>query len=165
MRQKITDAEQLEEELPKLTPKQLRYVQARMAGDNQSDAYRKAYDTEGWQDSSVWVNACQLEKHHKVATWMTALRAAGALDASCSKDQHLAELERLKQIALRSGNVGAAVQAEQLRGKASGHYVDKIEDITPNTDDLEHRLQRLKETRPDLAHELAVKAGISLTEH
>ena len=36
---------------------------------------------------------------------------------------------RLRKLAESTGNVGAAVQAEQLRGKVEGHYIEKHQDV------------------------------------
>lgn len=64
------------------------------------------------------------------------------------------ELERLKEIAVNTGNVGAAVQAEQLRGKAAGHYVEKFEDVSKANDPVD-TLKEIARHSPDLAQQLA----------
>jgi hypothetical protein len=65
----------------------------------------------------------------------------------------------LKAIAIETGNVGAAVQAEQLRGKAVGHYVDKHQDVSQQSD-VTQTLKDIAKLNPDLAEQLAAQHGI-----
>jgi len=76
-------------------------------------------------------------------------------------ESHIAELERLREIALNTGNVGAGVQAEQLRGKAQGHYKENI-DITVN--DPMATLREIAQLSPELAAQLAKDQGIEWQE-
>jgi len=74
--------------------------------------------------STVDVCACRLKKHPKVAEWINHYRHNGAM---LSREQHLAELGRLKDVAIQQGNSSAAITAESLRGKVSRLYVDQVE--------------------------------------
>ena len=54
-----------------------------------------------------------------------------------SYSKHIAELDRIKQLALKKSSFSAAVNAETNRGKAAGLYIDrkiiktgKLEDMT-----------------------------------
>jgi hypothetical protein len=95
-----------------------------------------------------------------VAAWLAAGRIAGLGTAVVTFDSHMRELERLKEIALSSGNVGAAVQAEQIRGKAAGHHVDQIRDVTEKHDPLQ-TLRELAAHSPDIAIAIAAANGIA----
>lgn len=116
--------------LPELTAKQMKFCERVLAGDNLSDAYRAAYDAENMSSPAIWVAASRLRGSTKLALWLDAARSETLTDHSCTLLAHLKELERLKSIAIRTGNVGAAVQAEQLRGKVAGHYVERHENVT-----------------------------------
>ena len=156
-RRKITP-EALPEELPELTQQQMRFVEGLLAGKTASDAYRGAYDCSNMLPSSVWCAASKLCADTKVKQWLSAARQAYLGSATVTLEGHLRELERLKEIALTTGNVGAAVQAEQLRGKAAGHYVEQYADLTVS--DPEVILRRMHELDPLLAVRMAERFNI-----
>ena len=61
---------------------------------------------------------------------------------------HLAELDRIKNAALKKGSFSSAVNAETNRGKAAGLYIDrkiiktgKIEDLTE--EELEQKMKQI----------------------
>jgi hypothetical protein len=63
---------------------------------------------------------------------------------------HIAELDRIKQLALGKNSFSAAVNAETNRGKAGGLYIDrkiikhgKLEDLTE--EQLEMKLAQIEE--------------------
>jgi len=67
-----------------------------------------------------------------------------------SYSKHIAELDRIKQAALKKGAWSAAVNAETNRGKAAGLYIDrkiiktgKIEDLSEQ--ELETKMQKILE--------------------
>lgn len=152
MRRKLTDAIEEGEELPDLTDQQMRFVESILAGKNSSDAYRESYDTSSCTNRSVWALASKLRADIKVASWLSAARKAGLGRAAVTLEGHLAELERLREIALETGNVGAAVQAEQLRGKASNHYTENV-NVTHKAP--ENVLDEIRKLNPALADQLA----------
>ena len=132
-------------DLPKLTHKQFAFVRAIAGGATQSDAYRQAYDCSNSTDPSVWCNASKLAADAKVMQWLCHLRRLGMAGARLTLEGHLSELERLKHVSLDTGNCGAAVKAEELRGKASGLYVDRIETYTAAESELLAALKALPE--------------------
>lgn len=152
MRRKLTDALEEGEELPDLTDQQMRFVECLLAGKSASDAYRESYNTANCTDRTIWAAASRLRADSKVATWLSAARKAGLGRAAVTLEGHLAELERLREIALETGNVGAAVQAEQLRGKASNHYSENI-NLTHKAP--ENVLDEIRKLNPALADQLA----------
>lgn len=158
MRRKITDVEDLADELPDLTEQQMRFVEGILAGKTASDAYRAAYDCSGSRPGTVWANASRLRSNNNVALWLSAARKAGLGQSTVTLASHIQELERLREVALESGNVGAAVQAEQLRGKAMGHYTERVE-ITDLTD-AETELREIAKISPELAQAYAREKGI-----
>lgn len=160
-RRKITEGETPDEELPDLTPQQMKFVEGIASGKTASDALRAAYDTSNYSQNAIWVDASRLKANPKVRLWLDALQAAGMSRISCSREEHLAELERLRNKAERTGNMGAAVQAEQLRGKVAGHYVDRIQEVPAEAGNPHDTLDQIAaEQGHDVAMRFAEAAGI-----
>ena len=67
------------------------------------------------------------------------------------------QLDRLKHLALEAGNHGAAIQAEQTRGKVAGHHIDRVMEIPA---DPVETLREIARTQPDVAASLAAAHGI-----
>lgn len=151
-RRKITEGKEPESDLPQLTEQQMMFVKALLDGKNGSDAYRIAYNTENMKPETVWASASRLRHDVKVSAWLDAAREAEMADCRRTKDQHIARLDRLQAIALRTGNVGAAVQAEQLIGKVEGHYA---ENINLNLNEPTDVLDEIRKLSPALAEQLA----------
>lgn len=149
MRRKITKVQE-EGALPDLTPQQHAFVEAKLSGKNGTEAYIAAYDAKNMLRTTIQVEASKLAANPKVAQWLSAGRMAG-LASSCgpTMQEHIAELDRIKEIALKTGNVGAAAQCEQLRGKVMGHYTERVE-LTQ--DDPSVVWARLVQIMPELEH-------------
>jgi hypothetical protein len=157
MRRKLTEAPKLDaEDLPDLTDQQRAFVEGLLAGKTASDAFRAAYDTSNMQQNTIWAAASRLRADSKVDAWLSAARQAHLGQGTVTLEGHIRELDRLKEIAIKTGNVGAAVQAEQLRGKAQGHYVERMDVTHHNSDAL---LDEIRQLSPELAEQLGA------TEH
>lgn len=151
------------EELPDLTAQQQKFVQGILEGKTASDAYRAAYDCSEMLTRTVWAEASRLNANHAVTAWLSAARIAGLGTAVVTFESHIRELDRLKQIAIASGNIGAAVQAEQIRGKAAGHHVDQIRDVTERHDPVQTVYDLAKLTGVD-PHIIASQHGVALPD-
>jgi len=151
-------------DLPDLTEQQRKFVEGVLMGKTLTDAYRAAYDCSNMAASTIWPNASRLNADNNVAAWIAAARKAHFGSAIRTKDQHIHHLIELRQIAVETGNVGAAVQAEQLIGKVEGHYTERM-DVTV-TDPLQ-TLREIAQFAPELAARLAKEQDIewSDTEH
>lgn len=149
--------------LPELTERQEIFVKGILDGLSASDAYRRAYSTEDSKPETIWASASRLRHDPKVNQWLAAAQIAKLGSATLTAGQHMQELERLREIAVETGNIGAAVNAEVSRGKAAGHYVEKFEDVSSH-DPIE-TLNRLAEHSPEVAKTLAAKHGINWTQH
>lgn len=145
-------------DLPDLTEKQYNFVHGILQGKNASDAYRAAYDCSNMQPNSIWRDASVLQSNPKVAQWIAQARIAGLGSATLTLSDHISQLERIREMALASGNHGAAAQCEQLRGKAMGHYTERLE-ITNKHDPIEE-LRLIAQTSPAFAAQLARDNGI-----
>jgi hypothetical protein len=161
-RRKITDIDDLKakaEDLPNLTEAQMSFVRHMLAGKSATEAYKLAYDVSDMSPNCIWGEASKTRHHQGVSKWLHAGRTAALGAGVVTLEGHIAELERLREIAIASGNVGAAVQAEQIRGKAQGLHVDRIADVTEQFDPT-RTLQDIARTNPDLAASLAAEHGI-----
>lgn len=148
-------------ELPELTEHQAKFVEEYLKGKSATEAYRAAYDCSNSSNKTVWTEASRARHHPAIALWISAARQAGMGSPKINLDQHITRLERLSELCIMSGNMGAAVQAEQLIGKASGHYTERL-DITSG--DPMDALKQIAELSPALAEELAKQHGIE-TKH
>lgn len=137
-----------------LTAKQEKFAQGVASGLSQAEAYRRAYPgSEKWAENAVDSNASQLAADTKIAQRIAELRAPVVEACQLTLVSHLAELNRLKMMAEAGENVGAAIRAEELRGKASGLYVERVERGEPGA----------FESKPDLTariKERALKLGV-----
>lgn len=111
-----------------LTPKQEAFAQAVASGLTQSDAYRKAYNVKPTtKPESVNQLASTMMGLVHISSRVKELRERGAENAVLTREAHLEELKRLKGIALELEDIKAAINAEQLRGKVMGHYIERQE--------------------------------------
>lgn len=125
-----------------LTPQQEKFAQLVAEGNNQSAAYRKAYPkSQAWKDTAVNVAGAKMMALGNVSGMVAALRAEASKKTVITLESHLAELERLRDLALENGKFEAAINAEVHRGKAKGLYVSKTEDVT---DPMKKALGRMK---------------------
>ncbi len=117
--------------MTKITAKQEAFCLAIVSGMNQSDAYRAAYSTSiDWISSSVNCEASKLMNNTKVVQRVTEMRAPVIAAAQLTLSAHLDRLDHLSRLAEEEKQYSAAIAAEFNRGKASGHYVDRHEDMT-----------------------------------
>ena len=118
-----------------LSPQRERFAQAVASGMNQSDAYRAAYRVrEATKLSSINVNASKLMSDAKVEQRVAELRAPAAKAATITLESHLADLQRLRNMAVKAEQFGAAITAEVARGKAAGIVVEKGQINLTNSD-------------------------------
>lgn len=147
-------------ELPDLTAQQHEFVRHLLAGKTGAEAYRLSHECSDASPASVIAMASRLRANVNVQSWLAAGREAHLGTAVLTREAHLAELERLKEIAIKTGNVGAAVQAEQLRGKVAGHQVDRIQDVTAEQSPFDTLRAIARDMGEDIAKQAAAKAGL-----
>lgn len=118
-----------------LTPQREKFAQAVASGMNQSDAYRAAYKVrEGTTLVSVNQSASRVMADVNVASRVAELRAPAAKKASITLESHLEDLQRLRNMAVKAEQFGAAITAEVARGKAAGIVVEKGQINLTNSD-------------------------------
>lgn len=108
-----------------LTQKQENFCLAYIETGNASEAYRRAYNTVGASEKTIWEKASRLLKEGKVRARLEELRKPAKESAQITLAQHLSTLEELRELAKEEGKYGPAIQAEIARGKAAGLYVER----------------------------------------
>lgn len=147
-------------ELPDLDERELKFFELMLKDDNATKAYREAFNSQA-KDSSIWCEASKLRNSPKMRQWFAAAKIARLGSSALTLDAHILNLDRLQELAIQNGNVSAAVQAEQIKGKASGLHVDRVMDVTPEPIDY---LMEIAKRSPEYAKQLAAEAGIELPE-
>ena len=124
--------------MPPLDPVEEAVVVAYLEnGGNQSEAWRAGHPNSKAKAQSVHVKASQFFAQDKVRLRIAELhgkvevKAADAGQILLTIDQHMAELERLRNAAEERGQLSAAIKAEELRGKLRRFYVEQREDGKP----------------------------------
>ena len=109
-------------ELPKLTDKQWQFVQARLAGKNQTEAYRKAYDCARMKNTSIWRQAIEVENNPKVAAWIRAGKREYLTKAGITIDEYLQELDEAIQTYALHKAWSAHSKALDMKAKVLNAY-------------------------------------------
>jgi len=113
-----------------LTPKQERFCLSYIETGNASEAYRRSYDASRMKSETINRNAKALLDNSKIATRLAEIRKPAIEAAQITLKSHLKRLNDLSDMAVTEKQYSAAIAAEVSRGKASGFYIDKREDVT-----------------------------------
>lgn len=146
-------------DLPNLTAKQLKFVEGLIAGLTGSDAYRQAYDASGMSPTSISAEAARMRRHPDVQAWYHAWAIAHMTEGVLTKEQHLRELAAIRELGKAEGDLKTAVAAEHLRGKVSGHYVERSE---VHVYDPAAILAQIRQMDPAIASLLAARFNLAL---
>ena len=93
----------------------------------------------GYATDSARVRASELQNidlYPKTVAYLTELRKEKLRKYSVNYENHVARLGTLGSKSERKGNMMSAIRAEELRGKASGLYINQTEIRTGKLDDL-----------------------------
>ena len=110
-----------------LTAQEEIFCQNIVRGNNQTDAYRAAYDTSNYKPATVHKRALEVISRGSVKGRIAELRAPVLKRVEITLENHLIRLGELSNLAAAKDQYSAAINGEMLRGKVSGLYVDKIE--------------------------------------
>ena len=129
---------------------------------NPSAAYRASYSTDNMSAAAISVEASRLKKHPKISL---ALQDARQQTSASALQEHIDNLEELKQAAIEANQLGPAVAAEEKKGRVQGLYVEKHEDVTKGDDrELLQAIEQL--LGPEAARNAAKMLGLEdETEH
>lgn len=128
-------------ELPRLTPKQHAYVMARVDGKGITEAYRDTYSVSDPMHPNVRKMAWAQEYKPKIRGWIDYLNdTVGRV--TCTRSAHLHRLDVLGDKAEKADKYSDAIKAEELRGKATGHY-NHIKQIQTASVDLNEAFDQM----------------------
>jgi hypothetical protein len=114
-----------------LTDREYAFFERILAGESPIEAYKAAYDCTTWRIGRIMKQAMALLEEKRIAANIAAARYYGLSPTDLSKASHMRQLERQREIALRAGNHGAALNAEIARGKAVGLYAEQAPASAP----------------------------------
>lgn len=108
-----------------LTAKQEAFAQNIVAGMNQADAYRSAYDADNMSDNAIYREASLLMSRPKVAQRICDMRNELAKPTIMSAQERLEWLTGL--IKDDESDVNAKLKAVDIMNKMQGEYIQRIE--------------------------------------
>ena len=114
-----------------LTPKMEKFAQGVAEGKTQADAYRASYNAKSMKPETVQNKAHVLMKRGDIRARVEELRAPIVEKVHVTLERHLADLLSLRNMAAKASQFSAAISAEASRGRASGLYIEKVENIGP----------------------------------
>lgn len=162
-RKRAAEAAGLAPQLPTLSKRHLAFVKAIVTGaaNNATEAYLIAYGNDHASRDSVFQKASSLQSMPKIQEWLSAYRMAALDDMLTTADKHIAQLARIRELALAAGDYKAAGVAEVSRGKVSGLYQSTlVVEHRANDGALIDALTRSlgAETAAQLAQAMGIKA-------
>ncbi len=113
-----------------ITPRRETFCQAMLTAKDQSEAYRASFSTQNMLPATIHSKASILMADGKARARIAELRAPAVEAAQITLQSHLKRLNDLSDMAVTEKQYSAAIAAEVSRGKASGFYIDKREDVT-----------------------------------
>jgi hypothetical protein len=112
-------------DLPELNAKEMIFVEALGQGDDNCQAYRRAYGAENYSPASLTVKACQKAAEPNIRAHLSALRAVGFASARLRLEDRIVSELAFAERAEMAGNYGAAGGAHDRVNKMLGHYVER----------------------------------------
>ena len=124
----------------RLTEMQMKFCEILVFGDiNGPVSGTEAAIQAGYAKDSARIRASELQNinlYPKVVSYLTELRKEKLRKYSVNYENHVARLGSLGSKSEKKGNMMSAIRAEELRGKASGLYINQTEIRTGKLDDL-----------------------------
>ena len=109
-----------------LTPKQEKFCHAIVAGEGQSQAYRKSYDTTKMAPNTIHRKAHELMADGKIAARLESLRAPVVEAVQFGLQEALTEAEEARLVGKSCDEGGVMVQATTLKSKLTGLLIEKV---------------------------------------
>lgn len=131
-----------------LTQKQEAFALAYFETGNAAEAYRRAYNVaEDAKDSWIYVEACQLLDHPKIAPRVAELRNRAEKMSIFTRQKAMEELEEARILALKVGAPAAAVGATNAKSKLWGiEAPTKVRNIHENPDGTPLEISEIRYT-------------------
>lgn len=108
-----------------VTDQQEKFARAVVETGNNSESYRRSYNTKNMNENSISRKAHELMQNVKVAARIDALRQVHAKRHNVTVDSLVAELEQIKQIALAAETPQTSAAVSAVMGKAKLTGLDK----------------------------------------
>lgn len=145
--------------LPALTAKQEKFALGILHGLSAYESYRKAYNVRSTKPISVSGTASHLASHPRIVQYIRFHQRIGLEQAIVNRENHLAELARLRELAVENTQISAGVQAEHYRGRVAGLYNDRLSvAIGPTDEALLSQIATL--LGPEMAESLSDALGV-----
>jgi len=149
--------------LDDLNEKEMGFVLAIMSGKNATEAYKISYGDSGVAPGTIRAYACRMYHKPKIQRWLSAARQAHLGNAVLTRETHLREMERLRELSIDSGDLKSAVKAEEVRGYVAGLRIERAEITINNPAAILAEINRLN---PKIAKQLAEQYAIPVViEH
>lgn len=116
-----------------LTPKQEAFCLEYIKTGNATEAYRRSYDVKpDTKEATINRSAKSLIDNPKIAARIAALGGKAEKQAILTREKHLENLQKMRNMALKDKKYEAAIKAEIACGKVMGHYIEKHEVSAPD---------------------------------
>ena len=106
-----------------MTERRERFVVEYLKCGNATQAAIRA----GFSKKTAGAAGARLLKDVSISTSIVAAKAPALEEAQITLVGHLSELERLRELSKKAGQMSAAIAAETNRGKVAGFYVERQE--------------------------------------
>jgi phage terminase small subunit len=128
----------------KPTSKEQSYINNRIKGMDPLEAYQKSeYKSDVMSNKVMSIQAQKIESKPYIALAIANEREKVAKKVGLTLEAHLTRLAELSAAAEKSDQFGAAITAETNRGKASGLYVEKVEQSGPGGKPIALTIERV----------------------
>ena len=126
-----------------LTAKQQKFVELVLAGSNQSDAYRTAYNAKNMSEKSLWVTACKLRANSKVALRLREIQLRAAQKVDLDRSWVIRKLMQNAEVCLADRTVKLILRKRGQPGQEGNNETETIEVHRHNPDAANKALELL----------------------
>ncbi len=98
------------------------FADAVASGESYSDAYRAAYSTENYKNTSIWTEASKLMSNPLVLQRIEEARSIARERAAVTIESLTRELDEDRALARQEGQASAAIKAVEIKGKLHGQF-------------------------------------------
>ena len=98
---------------------------------DRAKAYKLSYDCKNSSEKTIYEEASKLLKHPKITPWIAyyeqSLQEFQENEIKYTRQDFFNDLDRIRAKTEDTKNVGVALKAVELKGKAAGHLKDNVE--------------------------------------
>ena len=115
------------DKLPEIDDLDIAGINILIQGGTAVEAFKAAHPNTQATDATIYVAASKWRNKREIRDWIAAAQQSHLAKINETLDDHVKRLQSLASAARRSGNYGAAAQAEIAIGRVLGHYVERTE--------------------------------------